>query len=331
MALEAVTARPSAMPRTQQSSRYLPLTNAGEAFIAVAGVLAVSGLAELFFQRIVYRVGVHIPRQGAFLEAYRFATVSGDFAFRTTAVLLAVAAGLAVFWLWRRRSYTTVALLVALLTANLLAWPFGVRFGAQVAPIVFAFGAAWLTGQALRGEGMWLKLAAASAGVALALSQYRAGMTALGNEPGHVAEIQLASEVALLATAAFVGMAAARTRISPRAVALSSLLTLGLLASYTREPSTVAIVSLWATGVTMSLPGMLYIAGFGLVAFAALTWLRDRHAVHLSIALALLMVAGLQPQALHHGITAFLGLAILNARPGDRTEVRDMSEVEDAV
>jgi uncharacterized membrane protein len=63
--------------------------------------------------------------------------------------------------------------------------------------------------------------------------------------------------------------------------------------------------------------GLLYILGFGLVAFAALTWAPRAETRHLAIALALLLVAGLQPQALHHGLTAFLGVALLTARPGE--------------
>ncbi len=306
------------------------IVSARESLVALAGLLAASGITELVFQRIVYRVGVHIPRQGAFLSAYRFATVSGDFAFKTTAVLLAVTAVLALLFLWRARSYTTAVLLGALIVANVLAWPFGLRLGAATAPIVFAFGAAWLAGQSLGQRGFALRLAVAAAGVALVLTQYRSGMTALGREPGAVSALQTASEVSLLVAAAMIGLAAARGRTSARVAIMSLLLTLALLVSYVREPATVAIVSLWATGVTMSLPGALYIAAFGAVAFAALTWARGPETRHLAIAVALLMVAGLQPQALHHGLTAFLGLALFNLKPTEASGSPDISEAENA-
>ena len=64
--------------------------------VSLGTALALTGLAELFLQRVVYRVGVHIPREGAFLEAYRFATFAGDFAFRLAAALLLLTTAAAV-------------------------------------------------------------------------------------------------------------------------------------------------------------------------------------------------------------------------------------------
>jgi len=303
-----------------------------EAVVSLSAALALSGLAELFLQRIVYRVGVHIPRQGAFLEAYRFATVSGDFAFRLTAVLLAVAAGLFLIWLVQRRSYLNVLVLASLMTANFLAWPLGIDGGARAAPILFAFGAAWLVGQAFASKGRGLvSVAVATAAMALALSQYRTGISAFGGEPAFEATIQVTSEVLLLLMATLLGVAAARGPVSRLGLTCSALLTLGLLGSYAREPATVAIVSLWATGVTMSLPPVLYIVGFGLVAFAAFSWLRSPASRPLSIGLALLVVAGLQPQALHHGVTAFLGLVLLSLVAGVSEDAGPRAEVEHAI
>ena len=308
---------------------FAAIGDAGPALMTLAGALAFSGLAELFLQRIVYRVGVHIPRSGAFLEAYRFATFSGDFAFRATAVLLAVTSVVAVIWLAQRRDYGVAGLIATLIGANLLAWPLGIAAGARLTPIIFAFAAAWLVGGTLaRRRQPLLVLATVSAGFALALSQYQAGMTALGDQPGSIATIQLLGELGLLVTAALITAAAVRRPVSAPAAALAALMTLALVASYTREPSTVAIVALWATGVTMSLPGILYVLAFAGVAFAGLSWLRRPDTSHLAIALALLFVAGLQPQALHHGLTAFLGLVLLSSPSGTSTPAEAPSEVE---
>jgi hypothetical protein len=299
--------------------------------VSVAAALAVSGLAELFLQRIVYRVGMHVPRQGLFLEAYRVATVSGDFAFKTTAVLLFLTASVAVAWLWQRRSRPVAFLLAALMVTNLMAWPLELRAGVALAPLVFAFGAVWVAGQAFAGRGLsLLALAAMVAALALALSQYRAGMTLLGDEPGHLPELQLVSEAGVLLTAALVTLAAARPRAPVPAVAVSALMTLALLASYAREPSTVAIVSLWATGVTMSLPGAVYVLAFGGVVFATLVWLRRADTRSLALGLVLLMVAGLQPQAVHHGVTALLGLTFLAFGPGAPRRTDPVTEVTHA-
>ena len=64
-------------------------------------------------------------------------------------------------------------------------------------------------------------------------------------------------------------------------------------------------------GFTLSLPPVLYLAGFGAMTFAAVSWAERPDTRHLAAGLALLLVAGLQPQALHHGITAILGLVLL--------------------
>ncbi len=274
MTLEALFGtRTAPFPRVARPvSRF---TDASGYLIGLAGALAVSGLAELFLQRIVYRIGVHIPRDGAVLEGYRVATFSGDFAFRLTAVLLAMTSIAALVWLARQRSYFSFGLLSALLTMNLLAWPAGLPAAGRLAPLVFAFGAAWLAGRTIgRPNAGAIGFAAVAAALTLALSQYQAGMTGLGDQPAHVAAIQLMSEVGLLATAGLVGVAAFRRPLPRPAVAVASLLTVMLVASYAREPATVAILSLWATGVTMSLPGMVYIAAFGMVVFAGLAWVR---------------------------------------------------------
>jgi hypothetical protein len=320
LASEAAVLHRGATGRARDGDAVLDL---GAMVFSLAGVLAVSGLAELFLQRIVYRVGMHVPRQGLFLDAYRVATVSGDFAFKMTAVLLGLTALVAVAWLWRGRSLPAAALLAGLAGANLLAWPLGMRAGVALAPLVFAFGAAWLAGQAFASKGRSLIAAGtAAAAVALALSQYRAGMTSLGDEPGHLPELQLVSEAGVLLTAALMALAAAHSSVPARAIALSSLMTLALLASYVREPSTVAIVSLWATGVTMSLPGAVYVLAFGGAVFAVLAWAGRTETRPLAIGLVLLMVAGLQPQAVHHGVTAFLGLTFLSlgTRPQRRAQ-----------
>jgi hypothetical protein len=84
------------------------------------------------------------------------------------------------------------------------------------------------------------------------------------------------------------------------------------VAAYAREPSTVAIVSLWATGVTMSLPAVLYLAAFGAIVSAVYAWLPRPETRHLGIAAVLLAVSGLQPQVLHHEVTAIVALTLLS-------------------
>ena len=136
-------------------------------------------------------------------------------------------------------------------------------------------------------------------------------------------------EVALLVTAALVGLTAASRR-SPRALVAGLGVSLLLVAAYAREPATLAIVSMWATGFTLSLPPVLYLAGFGAMTFAAVSWAERPDTRHLAAGLALLLVAGLQPQALHHGITAILGQMLLATPTSGSTSGPQIEEVSNA-
>jgi hypothetical protein len=285
--------------------------------LVFAGALAASGLAELVLQRVVYRVGVHIPRNGAFLRTYEVATWSGDLAFRLTAVLLAITAVLFAAWLVRDRTGPVVGLLMgALVAANLLAWPLHLSIGRELAPILFALAVAWIVGQTLVASGpAALKAAALAVAVTLLLGQYRVGFGDLGVDAVRIGEVQTATEIGLLVSAGLFAAAAVGAAHRKASLAIASIGVGVLLSAYAREPATVAIVSLWATGVTMSLPGVLYLLAFGAAAFAAAAWLRSRHTRHLAIGLALLLVAGVQPQVLHHDITALIGLTLLTLWP----------------
>jgi hypothetical protein len=249
-----------------------------------------------------------------------------------TAVLLAVVAVLAVVWLARRGDRVGAGMLAALIGANALAWPLGVERAGLVTPLVFAFGTAWIAGGCFAGSrDVFVRWATVAAAVALVASQYVAGMSALGETPAQVSTLHLVSEAGLLVSAAVAGLAASSAARRARSGVLAGALALILAASYVREPATLAIVSLWATGVTMSLPPVLYIAGFGAFAFAAFSWGSRPDTRHLAIALALLLVAGLQPQALHHGITAFLGLTLLSMGRPAAHSTQPQTEATDAV
>ncbi len=286
--------------------------------LTLAFGLAVSGLAELVLQRLIYRVGIHIPRSGLFLELYRIATSGGDFAFKLSAVLVVMASALTVLWLLRQRREPVLgALMLGLIVATFLAWPFGFAAGSQLGAVFFALGLAWVMGQAIgRPPLSFLNFAIFASGAALLLGQYRTGFASLGVTPDGIGTVQLASELALLVAVAFFTLAAARAAPSRWPTVFAVGLTLLLVSAFVREPTTVAIVSLWATSVTMSLPAVLYVAAFGGVAFVILTWLRCAETRQLGVGLCLLVVAGLQPQVLHHELTALLGLTLLlTARP----------------
>ncbi len=281
--------------------------------IALAAVLAASGLAELTLQRVVYRVGVHIPRSGAFLQAYQLATWSGDLAFRVTAIFLGLTAIILAFYLAFGRRPVAGLFLILVLIGNLASWPLKLEIGPVLATGGLVAGLAWIAGEALvaRKPG-GLKTAITLSAVALILGQYRRGFEILGVEPQAVGVVQTGAELAVLAAATTLAFSAARSRLAVAPVIAGAAVTLLLSGSYAREPSTVAIVAMWSTGVTMSLPGILYLAAFGAFVFAAVTWIGRPRTAHVGIGLVLLFVGGLEPQVLHHGLTALVGLVLLS-------------------
>jgi hypothetical protein len=284
------------------------------AILALAGALAVSGLAEVLLQRVVYRIGVHVPRDGSLLSAYQAATALGEVAFRFTTILLLIAALLLAFHFLRRSSEPLLGVaLVAALLANALVWPLGVANAGLAAAVVVLAAAAWLTGRALQMPGEFVfKAGVVAAGVTVALGQYRIALTHLELQSHQLAATQWLLEASLLVTAGLLALAAVGSGgIQRRPVLLAAPLVLVLVAAYAREPSTVAILALWSSGVTMSLPPVLYIAAFAAAAYASAAWLRSRDTRHLGLAIVLLFVAGLQPQVVHHGITALMGLLLL--------------------
>jgi hypothetical protein len=211
-----------------------------------------------------------------------------------------------------RRAVVTAVLLAVLVCANALIWPLGVPLSAGLVALAVAAAAAWVAGTAINGG---MRLAVFAAATAIALSQFWTGMTLLGQQPPGLESMRLFSETAIVAAAlvcAAVAFGEGRVR---RPAVGSSILALVIAATYLREPSTFAIVSLWAAGITVSLPPVAYLAAFTAAAFAVLTWVRQPTTRPMAIGLVLLLVAGLQPQALHHGVTALIGLVLLSGAP----------------
>jgi hypothetical protein len=288
----------------------------------LTGLLAAIGLAEMLLQRVLYRVGLHLPRDGTFQDVYHLATLAGDFAFRLASVLLLLATLTVVVWLLSHRMTLVTGLLTGgLALANLLAWPLGASWAPALVAFSFVFATVWLVGRysAAQSQGLWFVIGVGAASLALAVSQYGAGMSALAGrpEPFDVSDVQLASE-ALLVGATFAFASAAlirRRRTATWPIASGALLAMVLVAAYLREPATVAITSLWAIGFTMSLPAVLYFAAVAAAVSAILIWFRDGGSRHLAVGVVLLFVAGIQPQAVHHSLTASLGLILLYSGP----------------
>jgi hypothetical protein len=278
----------------------------------LATALAIAGLGELLLQRVVYRAGMHIPREGISVSVYQGLTTLGDLAFSVAAVLLVVVAASLTLYLLRHSGILFMGLaLGAAMLATALVWPLGVSGAAPLGPLVVILASCWLAGQALSRPGpRWMNLGLAAACLAVGAGQYRIALSQL-HLGADLVWLQLVLELAILAGAVCLALAA-RTGARPYSFVLSGLLILLAVAVYAREPSSTAIILFWGTGMTMSLPPVLYLLAFACASFAALTWLGLPNTRHLGVALILLVVAGAQPQVVHHNLTALVALTLMS-------------------
>lgn len=283
--------------------------------------LAIAGVVDLLFERIVYRIGIHIPKDPATMRAYRGATSIGDGAFRFVMVLAVfAAAAIAVHLLSQRaveRRLAGAALIAVAVLDTLTIRDHAAWLGMAV---VVAYGGALalLFGIAAGSRLAWaMRAAAASASVALLAGAYplfatRAHELSLAKLPIGAMPLTIA-EAAILATALLL-FAAARPWASRRrnlVLAAGGSAAVVVAAASIVAPATVAILALWGVGVTMSFPAPVYVLAFGAAVAAAAAFALDDETRPLSVAIVLLAVAGLQPTVTQYNIPALIGMVIL--------------------
>jgi len=303
--------------------------------------LLAAGLGELFFYRMLSRVGVHIPKEGAALDVYNALVRAGSFAFNVSAVAVFVALGLLAYVCARR-------------------WGSGQPLRAVTPPLIAAFGAVSLL-LAFVAEGDAAKLAygAFSAGLMIALAaiawtdgrsdpsrkavvglivlaylfaQYYAlsnqayrALDLTGAPPLTARALEMA-ELLVVATAllAFWRWSGVRGglswRPSPIQLGVAGLLVFAFLGAYRGEDaSTAAILSLWTVGLTLYLPLPVYALALGLYGAALVACLgrarRDPAFMRDAIALGLLPVAGLTLELTYQHMVALVALLLLVQPP----------------
>jgi len=294
--------------------------------VAVPAIaLSLAGLVDLLFERIVYRIGIHVPKDESVMSAYRGATAVGDGAFRYVMVLAAFAAIAAGIHLVSSRNPGRQLLgagLLALVVIDTLTirWDdpgLGLAVNAVYGAIL-----ALLLGLAAAGASPWpFRLAALSAGIALLSGQYpliaaRVGGLSQSALPGVATSLTIA-EAAVVVTPIilFIGARPWRSRARRPALLVGAAVALAVGAAWVRAPSTIAILSLWGAGVTMSFPPPLYVAAVGTAVAATVAFAAQPGARHLAIAMALLLVAGVQPTVTQYNLAAILGMTILVLGP----------------
>jgi hypothetical protein len=283
--------------------------------------LTIVGVIDLLFERIVYRIGIHVPKDESAMRAYRGATSVGDGAFRYVMVLAVFAGAAVAIYLVRQRgaeqrlagaALIAVAALDTLTIRNNNAW-----LGMAVV-VTYGGALALLFGVIAGSRLVWsARAAAASASVALLAGVYplfatRTRELSLAKLPTGATPLTV-SEAAIVATALLLFVAARPWASRRRAVVLGAGAVAGGLAAIASivAPATVAILALWGVGVTMSFPAPVYILALGAAVSAAATFALDGGTRPLTVAMVLLAVAGLQPTVTQYNVPALIGIGIL--------------------
>jgi hypothetical protein len=298
--------------------------------------LSLAGMVDLLFERVVYRIGIHVPKDGSVMSAYEGATAIGDGAFRYVMVLAVFAATAAALHLISSRDAGRRVLGVALLglvvmDTMTIRWD-DPHLGLAV-NAVYGGALALLMGVAAGSARAWpFRLAAVAAGVALLAGQYplvaaRAGDLTRSALPGVATSLTIAeAAVVMVPIMLFIGARPWRHRAGRPALLVGGAAALAVGVAWLRAPSTVAILSLWGTGVTMSLPAPAYVLALGAAVAATIVFLTEPGTRQVAVALALLLVAGVQPTVTQYNLAALLGMAILVLEPGWSSAVAAATE-----
>jgi hypothetical protein len=236
-------------------------------------VLVASVVVEVLLLRLLFRVGVFIPKDGAFGAIHGGLVMLGTFAFNLASLLTFAVLGWFAVGAFRRGRGAVGTVLALFLGGALLALA-GIAEG-PAPRLAFALAVGLIAWPALRapepvtdgsalGLGAAERLAIALSAIALLLSSYSGIPAALrtsiaGSLPGDVAA-HLAGEVAVVgACLAFV---VARWREGPvplRAVILGALPALALVLLWRANGAVTGILVLWAAGLRLYLPLWLYV------------------------------------------------------------------------
>ena len=299
------------------STAVTPITQ--PALGPILAALVITGVTELTFQRTFYRLGIYIPKQGAFWDIYRASTGMGTFSLNLASILALVVLAFFAIHLHRserRGAAVLCGLLIAVSLASTLAtsnaW---LSVGYRALFLAITTSLLW---SGLR-EGTWTHRAATLALLcAYGLSSYYglAGglMMALGlpgSAWGSAVALRLGEAfVVALGPAFFLAWRRDAPIHAGRALAWSALPTLVLLAALVLQPRMTGILVMWTVGLGLALPLPLYVISFWLFIGAVIGSLMRRATCTQGLALVLLLVAGYFPQSTYELDMAVVALLL---------------------
>lgn len=307
-----------ARPRISEKAGTFVRRSAGRSALpAVVTLLWISALVELLLVRTFYRIGIFIPKRGAFPVVYRALTAIGSFTFNLSSILAAVAVAILAIAA-RRSGRTAIAWVLAAFLAGAIYEVFSRTLG--VAPVVrlaFVLGVVAVVWPFLRGKAARTERAAVAAVTLAILSSSYAGLVndshfvAPGAPgPAGAAFAQLAGEAVAVAAAFLLFAAWVRRdgfRVLP-AVA-GAFPALALLVAWKANGAITGILVLWTAGMRLYLPVWLYAIAMWAFASAAIGWLPTRP--WRSGALALLVAGGFLLDSTYLQTLVLLALVLL--------------------
>lgn len=276
---------------------------------------ATLGAAEVFLHRVAAPVLSHVPSETVDPTVVEVVELAGQRAFHGAALLLALAACGVVVVAARGSAVAALVVAASLAAAVLAAMPTGDVANLAV-QLVFVAAAAAAVGLATVHRASWRSAAVVLAGASLIAGRVPFVHEALRDVTGGTAGFPTSGSVSV-AEAAFVAVPVllalglvARRSVTPAGWAAAiggATLAFGAMAG---SPYA-AIVSNWATGVTLSLPPAVYVVSAGAAAMVLFTWLRRPETRLAAAGLVLFGVGGTQPAVIHHNLTAILGVLLL--------------------
>jgi hypothetical protein len=306
--------------RTPAGSTDAEPSKARDGWTVLAAVLAVlpaAALAELLLVRTFYRVGVFIPKRGAFPTVYGILTGLGSFLMNLSSVLATIALVAFAWRAYRRGRAGAAAGISAFLFASALAVATGSLNAGPSSRLFFALAVWSVAWPFLREPGdRVLRVAVAAVVAVLGLSMWAGlvgemhrlapGVQASGGAIG----AQLLGE-ALVVMAAFLLLAAWVRGDGPRpwALFLGGFPALALIVSWQANGSVTGILALWTAGLRLYLPIWLYVLALWAFASAAIGWLSTRP--WRGAGLVLLLVGGILLESTYLQLLAVLAVVLV--------------------
>jgi hypothetical protein len=277
---------------------------------------ALTGLVEVVLFRLAAPVLSHIPDGPGGSTLAEAVRASGNSALRATALLapLAVIALAGAVWSARRvqavllYAATAATLGATVLTDDVLAL---IAHGVTVLLVVALVAAAARAMPRTHALGVGLLAVSFVAGRwPLALDTVSGSGLSAVDSTGMAA--QTIAEATLVAAPVALAISVVRRGVhSRRAWRMAAIGGIAVAVTLVFAPEYLAIMTLWASGVTLSLPQFTYVVAAACLGLVVGEWSAKGSSRHLAAGIVLVAVAGVTPTVVHHNLTAVAGLALL--------------------